>query len=132
MEPTALTPASLASFLAGFKYRFTNEVELQRGIDQVLREWGASYEREYRLNKTDRPDFLVAPDRRAEGERIAPGIAVEVKIGGSTAEVTRQVHRYLQHEEVAGVMLVTSRFRHQLPAEINGKPVAVFHIAVAW
>jgi hypothetical protein len=131
MEPTALTPASLASLLAGFKYRFTTEEELQRGIEQVLRDQWIGFKREYRLNKTDRPDFLVMPDRHVPGERT-PGIAVEVKIGGSAAEVTRQVHRYLQHEEVAGVMLVTSRFRHQLPAEINGKPVAVFHIAVAW
>jgi len=132
MEPTALTPASLATFLSGFRYRFTSEDELQRGIDRVLGEWGASYVREHRIDARDRLDFLVAPERRGEGEPVPPGIGVEVKIGGSTAEVTRQVHRYLQREEVTGLVLVTSRLRHQLPAEINGKPVAVFHIAVAW
>lgn len=95
-------------------FRFTNEDELQRGIAQVLDGLGIPYAREFKLSKEDRIDFLV------EG-----GLGIEIKIKGSFADLARQVHRYLGHEEVSEVLVVTSRAQlsYQLPKEMRGKTV---------
>ena len=129
MDP--LKPVDLARFLAGFRYRFTSERELQEGIRAVLQPWDATFASEYRLTARDRPDFFVAVHRRQPGEDLAPGIAIEVKVKGTAAQLLTQVHRYLQHDDVVGVVVVTSIFRHQLPDEISGKPVAVLHVSQA-
>lgn len=52
-------------------------------------------------------------------------IVIETKIGGSAAELMRQVSRYAQSAGVAGILVVTSRANHHLPESFNGKPVLV-------
>lgn len=109
-----LTLARLREVLGAYRYSFSSELQLQDGIAQVLALRGIPFGREVRLSPEDRPDFMV------------DGIAVEVKVDGSTSEVTRQVHRYVQLKAVEAVLLVTSRLRHDnLPATMNRKPVAV-------
>lgn len=105
----------LLTILQGFRFRFTTEDELQRGVAQALDRRKVPYLREHRLNAEDRPDFLI--------ERII----VECKIDGSTQSLLRQVQRYAQHQEVDGIIVVTNRTRHRSVAgELNGKPIIVY------
>jgi hypothetical protein len=96
------------------RYRFTDEKELQEGIARVLTLERLAFERELVLGSKDRVDFMVG------------AIGVEVKIGGGLAAVTRQLHRYAQHDRVEELLLVSSRMQlANLPPTLNGKPVRV-------
>lgn len=62
----------------------------------------------------------------------AAGIALEVKISSSRADVIRQLTRYAHCPEVAGIILITTRARHHhLPAELNGKPTRLLTLIEA-
>lgn len=102
--------------LAGSKLGLTNETAAQDSIEEMLKRMGVGYEREASLSSKDRIDFLV------EGK-----IGIEVKVSGSLTEVTRQVARYLDHDEVEGVVLVSTRPNHaQVPRTLRGKTVMVY------
>lgn len=99
--------------LAAFLFHFTNEKELQQGIETALLGGGFAIRREVHLAVGDVPDFIVAP-----------GVCVEVKIAGGLSALTRQLHRYAQHAEVESILVVTSKATHcGVPALLNGKPV---------
>jgi hypothetical protein len=109
--------ASIAKVLNSTRFRFADERQLQDGIELALLHAGASFTREKLLGPGDIVDFLVGD------------VALEVKIGGSLSEVTRQLHRYTQHESVASILLVSSRMRlDNLPAVMNGKPLQVVRL----
>lgn len=60
---------------------------------------------------------------------MVEGTGIEVKIKGSLTEVTRQVHRYAQSEQVESLILITARGSHRgLPREMNGKRVIVIYL----
>lgn len=104
--------SQIAGVLRQYTYNFADERTLQDGLEQVISaHW--EYRREYELSTTDRPDFWL-PEF---------GIAVEVKIGGPTSSVLRQLYRYAGHEQVQGILLVSSCMRHQVPDSMNAKPV---------
>lgn len=110
------TLVRLADDVLAWEYRWRNERDLQDGLEVVLREarWQPKLRREVRLNHADRIDFVIGD------------LGVEVKVDGSLATVTRQLHRYAQVEELAGVLLVTTRAAHlAVPRELNGKPIVV-------
>lgn len=111
--------ASIADLLSAHRFRFTSEAELQAGIARVLEAHYIPYRREAALSAQDRPDFTL------DG-----GLVIEVKTQGSTAELTRQIHRYAKHAEVTAILVVTSRMQHRAigVGEINGKPVRVLHL----
>lgn len=97
------------------RYRYASEVELQDGIEIVLRDLGVSFERERRLSSAHRIDFLCES-----------GVGIEVKLDGSLTDLVRQLHGYAQCPEVAQLVVVTSRLRlSRLPEEISGKRVQV-------
>ncbi len=109
----AQTTISMA--LRNYRYSFVEEKKLQAGVELALLEQGYAFQREFRLSTHDIVDFLVEP-----------GIALEVKIAGGLSAVTRQIHRYAQHDQVAALVLVTTWARHgDLPDTLNGKPVRV-------
>ena len=62
------------------------ELALQDAIALAFTAAGIAFEREVHLSAEDRVDFMV------EGN-----VGVEVKIAGGLSEVTRQLHRYAQH-----------------------------------
>jgi len=106
-----------AAALRNYSYLATSEDELQRAVADVL-EWEAiAAMREYILpGTTDRPDFFVP----------AGGIVVECKVDGSSNDVARQLIRYAQHADVAGIVLITTRQRHRaVPRELAGVAVDV-------
>lgn len=100
--------------LALFRFNYSREDDLQRGIEQVLTTSGFSVEREVRLDDYGRLDFLVNGC-----------IAIETKIDGSAAALMRQVSRYAQCPIVTGILVVTDRANHRMPPAFNGKPVFV-------
>lgn len=94
------------------------ERDVHEVLARVFADGGVSFAREVALSKTDRIDFLI------EGV-----VGVEVKVDGSLSSVTRQLHRYAQHERIRELVLVTTLMRHRaLPTSFGGKPIHVVHI----
>ena len=113
MEERAVKVRSALHALQGKAW--TDEYALQDEIAATLDGCGLSYKRERSFGRGDRLDFLI------EG-----GLALEVKVDGPAAGVLRQLHRYLAHDEILGVMLVTTRAHHrQVHGTLRGKPVFV-------
>lgn len=104
--------------IGSVRYSFSSESELQQGIELVLKKNKIEALREHRLSPKDKVDFW------AWG-----GIGIEVKIDGSLSALTRQLHRYAQHEDVQALILVTSRSRlENLPAYLNSKPLYTLNL----
>ena len=94
------------------------ELALQDAIALAFTAAGIAFDREVHLSAEDRIDFLV------EGT-----VGLEVKISGGLSEVTRQLHRYAQHERIGSLVLVTTRMRHlALMREFNAKRIHVLHL----
>lgn len=111
----------LAEVLGRHRFRFTSELQLQDAIARAFASERVVALREQALTLQDRPDFLVGD------------LAVEVKVGGSLSDALRQLHRYAQHEDVAGLLLVTSRLQHtDVPETMTGKPVRAVHVGGAF
>lgn len=109
-----VTVDELAAALRRFRFRFNSERELHEGISRCLDSLGISYSYEHSISPTDRPDFLVGT------------VAIEAKVDGSLADLTRQVHRYAKSDRVQAIVVVSSKARHRmLPPEISGKPLRV-------
>lgn len=109
-----MTAGELAEVLMSHTFRSTSEVELQEGIQLVLAGRDIVFEREVDLGRKDRIDFVVAPR-----------IGLEVKIRAGLSEVTRQLHRYAQSDQLDTIVFVTtsSRLCSLLPRTLNGKPI---------
>lgn len=102
----------LTALLRSFRFRFATEKDLQDGIEAALKDANIQYAREYPLNKSDRPDFMIG------------GIAVEVKTKGSLSDLLRQASRYAACNEVIAVLVIgTPRWLPRVPAELGGKPL---------
>lgn len=110
----------LDAHLRASEFHFNDELDLQNGIAKLLDSLGVGYLREAQIGsgRESRVDFLIFR------------VALEVKVGGSTADVIRQLSRYAGADSVDELILVTSRLRHrmQLPGSINGKPLFVMEI----
>jgi hypothetical protein len=108
---------TLESLLTAFRFRFGDEKELQDSLDALFQtSFLGGYHREYRLSPRDVVDFYFEE----------PRIGLEVKIGGSLADVTRQLGRYAAHEQIAGLILVTTLKRHdRLPGRFLGQPLQI-------
>lgn len=107
---------NIGRLLSNYRFNFSCEIELQNGIESVLKQSDMTYKREYHLTKKDRPDFFV--------EHIDGNIVLEIKIGGTKNDLLRQISRYLQHERVNGVFVIgTTYWLNQIPDLLNGKPV---------
>lgn len=96
------------------------EKETQAAIEQKLIENEIEYEREYKLDEQNIPDFF-----------IDKSIAVEVKIKGSAKQIYRQCERYCQFEEVRKLILVTNKSMG-FPKQINGKDCYMVNLGKAW
>ena len=107
----------IRAVLAGYRFRFASERELQDGIARVLEGAGLTHRREATLGAAGTIDFLVGD------------VGVEVKIKGALAQVTRQLHRYAEEPTVRELLLVTGSARlDRLPSSLCGKPLGVLHL----
>ena len=108
-----MTIDELSHLLTGYRFRFASEKDLQNGIEAILTQAGIPYHRETSLSAPNRPDFM-----------IENGIALEVKIKGSLANLLRQANRYAQHEEVQSILIVgTPHWFSKIPSSLSGKPI---------
>lgn len=100
------------------RFRFTCEKDLQDGLEEVFVALGIEYERESRLSPKDKVDFLLL------GE-----VGLEVKIQDSLTSVTRQLHRYSQHDKLKSLILVTCRAAHRgVPEQMNNKVLELVYL----
>lgn len=107
-------------YLETTKLSYSSEEELQDQIATALRIKGISFKREHSFSKTDRVDFFIEPN-----------IALECKIQGQPLAILSQVKRYLAYDDVAHLILVTSRHM-RLPEEIGGKKTLIVKPGLAW
>lgn len=100
-----------------------DEYALQDKIEQALTSAAIAFEKERRLGKGMRVDFLTAG-----------GIAIEVKKGKPTRwRVLDQIERYAQSAEVAGVLIVVETgLRNQVELTGNGKPCHILGLSKLW
>jgi hypothetical protein len=109
----------VANALANLPSRFRDEYDLQANVGRALQAAGLTFEREFVVG-VDRFDFVVWFG--------AALVIVEVKIDSPVTSVTRQLVRYASHDNVIGLVLVSSKARHHAAlcdTEISGKPVRV-------
>lgn len=118
LDQSSISVQEVAELFSGVRFRFGSEMELQDGIEQVLKRSGVGYLREKSLSAKDRPDFLV------EG-----GIAIEIKIQGTLAQALRQIDRYAKHDGVHSILVIGSPiWIGRIPAMVGGKPVQSIRI----
>ncbi len=115
-----MTGSEILQILAGLRLPLNDEKRLQAAIEEEFQRRGVVFEREARLSAADRPDFIV------QGR-----IVLEVKIKGQRRSIYKQVERYAQHDDVDELLLITN-VPMGMPNFINGKPVLVHNLAVAW
>lgn len=107
----------IIELLKSHRLRFGLEQVLQDDVETVLASAGVPFHREYRLGK-DRVDFFV------------DGLAIECKVDGGQTAVLEQCLRYACHDQVKGVLLVTSRRAHRFGlAQLRNKPFSVLWVA---
>jgi hypothetical protein len=104
----------LSKMLSGYRFNFSNEKDLQAGLGKVFMKLDEVFFPEHRLSDEDIVDFYFP----------AKKIGVEAKIDHSLSDLTRQIHRYVQHDSILGILVVTSKARlANLPEEMNHKPI---------
>jgi hypothetical protein len=114
-EPTA--PILVA--LGRWRMDLGDEAALQGQIAHALKAAGLPFTREAQLSPRDRIDFMVGP------------VGMEVKIKGGPAEIKRQCARYCETGRIGALILATRR-RIGLPAEIAGVPCLELNLSEAW
>lgn len=107
------TMAMVADALKAYRYSFSSETGLHKGMAEALRRAGIPFEQEVIAGPSERFDFLV------DG-----GIVIEAKIKRSMPEALAQCLRYAQRNEVKAVVLAASRFWANVSVgdSVGGKP----------
>lgn len=105
--------------LTRYRFSLSDEKRTQEQIETVLKSAAIPYLREHRLSDGDIVDFMCGD------------IAVEIKVQGSRMKIFRQIERYAANDSVSGLILVTN-VATGFPREVNGKPVYVLNLAMAW
>lgn len=114
-----MTTVEIIKLLSPVRLPVQDEKETQSAIENVLLSNSVNFEREYKLDGKNIPDFFI------------DGIAIEVKIKGSARPIYKQCERYCQFENVKELLLITNRSMG-FPKEINGKPCYILNIGKAW
>lgn len=111
-----MTGPELAALLGRFRFAQVTERELQDSIARILVDARIGFEREPELSERDRIDFLI------------DGLGVEVKCQGGLSALTRQAQRYLLHDRVAELAVVSTLARLCAVPDMQGKKVTAIHV----
>ena len=96
------------------------EYDIHAAVARALEGAGLDYEHEYRLGSRRRIDFRVGR------------VGIEVKKGRpATSALTEQLRRYLESDDLDGMIVVTQRAT-RVPQSIHGKPVALISLNRLW
>lgn len=107
--------------LSLYRFRTNTERDLQRGVAEALMAAGIRFEAEYRLEgELGIIDFWL-PDTRQ---------GIECKIKGTLNDVTRQLYRYAESEQIASLILLSAKVKlcRNLPRVLLGKTVRVLSL----
>lgn len=111
------TGPELGDLLAGYRYTYQSETELQNHLAARLDDAGFTAQRE----------VLVAP--RCRIDILVGRIGIEVKIDGSAEDVAWQLQRYAKSPLLDMLVLATTCARHRrLPSSIAGMPIHVAYL----
>ncbi len=116
---TQQTIQTVVSALNSKRLPVNSEKELQAEIEKLFIQSGIKYEREYRLDANNIPDFFI------------DGVAIEVKIKGSKKAIYKQCERYCGFDQTKALLLVTSRSMG-FPQQINGKDCYYYSLSKNW
>lgn len=119
----------LAALIKSYRFNFSNEKDLQDGIAAMFTENRIAFEREVELPVKQQPArtqnaIVETAAKIASVGRIdfkIGKVGIEIKVGGSFHDVAFQLQRYSSSDEIAELILVTTRSFHNLPLEIGGK-----------
>jgi hypothetical protein len=116
----------VARALAGVRFNYSDEAELQAGLAQALSDAKVPFEREVVIGNGERVDFLVE------------GVAVEAKIKGAPSKIFRQLYRYAKCADIRGLVVVHADPRFYLAPDtfrdVAGRalPLRVLHLQGSW
>lgn len=112
--------AAIVGVIHAARIDLSDEKRAQSDIAAAFAAAGITARREVRLAPGDIIDFVI------------DGVGVEVKLRSSRKrEIFRQLRRYAGHPEIRSLVLA-SNLAMGLPAEIDGKPLAVASLGRAW
>lgn len=115
-----MTLAAVTEALGRHRFSAATEAELQGALAEALVAAGFDVAREVRLSRGDRIDLM------------AGRVGIEVKVGGTVANIVRQLDRYAAHGSISALLLVTTKVQHVAPIErvamLRGCPVKALHV----
>lgn len=88
----------IVSVLRMYRIPLYPEVECQNAVGSILKEHSINFEKEFKLSVKSRIDFLC------EG-----GVGIEIKVGGRTSDVFRQLKRYEAEPQIQELILITRK-----------------------
>jgi hypothetical protein len=107
------TVKEIESALRQYVIPADNEAAMQSVIERVLKIRRFDYNREVVLSDADRIDFMVG------------AIGIECKVAGTAGAVMLQCGRYLDHDAVESLILVTTKATHRRICYDSEKPFCV-------
>ena len=113
---------TLAAILKRHQLDYIDEKECQRQIDEMLREQGATFEREVPMG-SGYIDFYF--------RQSGLGLEVKANKNWSRREIFYQCEDYCKDERLAGLVLATGRAQG-LPSSLYAKPVRVVYLGEAF
>jgi hypothetical protein len=116
LREAAATVDAIVNTLGRFIVFYAPERQVHDAVEDILEREGYEPAREVRISNRDRVDLLV--DR----------VAVEVKITGDVRAVERQVNRYLESDQIDGLVLATTRAIHRRIRPDSPKPFRVLQL----
>lgn len=115
----------LARLVHTHRFDYISETGLQAGLQRLFTSRGIVAAREVPIGDRCRIDFTV----EFAGHDL---IGVEVKVGGSAADVRRQLARYAATGTLGGLLLVTSRSLHRQFDHTTSHGIPVRVVQPAW
>ena len=109
----------IAKLLSRHRFLIGSETTVQNQVANVFDEAGIIYEREHRLDRKNRIDFL------------AGSTGIEVKIKGAKRGIYRQIKRYCDFDQISEIILLTG-VAVGMPKQINSRPIRVVSLGAAW